>query len=68
MNSAHASHTATLLADGKVLIAGGAGEPPTVSNSVTAVAEIYDPSSGTFAITGAMRTPREFHQATRKWL
>jgi len=65
MNSAHASHTATLLADGKVLIAGGAGQPPIVSNSITAVAEIYDPSSGTFAITGAMRTPREFHQATR---
>ena len=35
-------HTATLLGNGKVLIAGGY---PT--------AELYDPATGTFAVTGA---------------
>jgi hypothetical protein len=65
MNTAHANHTATLLADGRVLIAGGSNQPPTAKNSVTAVAETYDPSNRTFARTGAMQAPREFHQATR---
>lgn len=65
MNTAHANHTATLLADGKVLIAGGSNQPPITRNSVTAVAELYDPSSRTFAVTGTMQAPREFQQATR---
>jgi Galactose oxidase, central domain/Kelch motif len=64
MNTAHANHTATLLADGKVLIAGGSNLPPTARNSVTAVAELYDSTSRTFAFTGAMQAPREFQQAT----
>jgi len=65
MSTAHANHTATLLADGKVLIAGGSNRPPAAKNSVTAIAEIYDPSTRTFALTGAMQAPREFQQATR---
>jgi len=48
-------HTATLLPNGKVLIAGG---------SETATAEIYDPSSGSFTATGDMTTPRSMHTAT----
>jgi hypothetical protein len=65
MSTAHANHTATLLADGRVLIAGGAVLPRNSKNSVTAVAEIYDPSTETFSVTGPMLTPREFHSATR---
>lgn len=62
MSLARSSHTATLLANGKVLIAGGTSfydQPP----FVTATAEIYDPATGTFTATGSMATPRENHTA-----
>ncbi len=48
-------HTATLLASGKVLIAGGDG---------LANAELFDPQTTTFAATGSMTTPRIAHTAT----
>jgi hypothetical protein len=51
------------LADGHVLIAGGSNRPNTARNSVTSIAEIYDPATRAFALTGPMQTPREFHQA-----
>jgi hypothetical protein len=51
MTRARAWHTATLLANGKVLIASGAG-----GNSLATPwkAELYDPGAGTFAATGNM--------------
>jgi Galactose oxidase, central domain len=55
MTSARAGHTATLLRNGKVLIAGGYGN---------ASAELYDPSAGTFAPTGHMTGARAGHAAT----
>lgn len=57
MHHARLSHTATLLPDGRVLIAGGRG------SEVTASAELYDPNSGTFRETGHMLTPRYKHTA-----
>lgn len=51
-------HTATRLADGRVLVVGGFGAG-TLSS-----AEIYDPASGTFSPTGAMNSARWAHTAT----
>src|SRR5262249_21989611 len=53
--------TATLLPDGKVLMAGGYYDfPPLISNT----AEIYDPIDGTFSSTGEMVASRAAHTAT----
>jgi WD40 repeat protein len=66
MSTGRSAHTATLLPNGKVLIAGGDlcmfdqyyGDCPLDS------AELYDPGSGTFAATGSMSLKRVFHTAT----
>jgi invasion protein IalB len=52
-------HTATLLPNGKVLVAGGAD----VSNTLTDC-EIYDPSTGLWTETGNLASGRAFHTAT----
>jgi hypothetical protein len=53
-------HTATLLANGKVLVTGG-GDANGVSLSSS---EIYNPSSGTWTVTGSLLTARQHHTAT----
>src|SRR6516225_4695056 len=53
MTIARAYHQATLLADGRVLITGGTSDP-------NAPAEIYDPSTGTFTVSGVMSTTGTF--------
>jgi hypothetical protein len=54
--------TATLLLDGRVLLAGGLGG----SNGMDALAsaELYDPQTGTFSPTGPMASARFWHSAT----
>ena len=63
MNEGRAAHTATLLPDGKVLIAGGFREECTSEISI-ASAEIYYPETNTFSSTGEMNEARSGHTAT----
>jgi hypothetical protein len=63
MASRRIGHTATLLANGKVLITGGEVEQGmTIPNEKSA--ELYDPATGSFSLTGSMSSPREGHTAT----
>ena len=60
MEVERAAHTATLLADGRVLVTGGirSGE------AALASAELYDPQTRTFRPTGQMTGVRSGHTAT----
>ncbi len=59
-------HTATLLTNGKVLIAGGSRLvfTPAASLLILASTEIYNPATGTFSAMDNMSTPRHGHTAT----
>ena len=62
LNIGRYDHTATLLPDGKVLVAGGKGSDTCFKP--TSSAELYDPVSGTWSPTGSLNTARADHTAT----
>lgn len=62
MASARFRHTATLLGNGKILIAGGGPNYPQFTTWNTA--EVFDPARGTFTSLPPMTTARQFHTAT----
>lgn len=59
MIQARQGHTATLLPDGHVLVAGG-----TTGGGSSASAELYDPVTGSWAVTGSTAAGRIGHTAT----
>jgi uncharacterized protein (TIGR03437 family) len=72
LNTTRYSHTATLLRNGKVLVAGGGGwicsgnyplPPYSCYLTVNSSAEVYDPATGTWSYTGSL-SRRASHSAT----
>src|SRR5579884_917664 len=65
MAIARRGHTATLLPDGRVLVAGG-GQLYALGtlDRPLASAELYDPVRGTWTVTGSLNQAREGHTAT----
>jgi N-acetylneuraminic acid mutarotase len=58
MRSARDGHTATMLANGKILVAGGTNNGVALTS-----AELYNPIAGTWASTGSMKVARTLARA-----
>lgn len=58
MKTRRYGHTATLLSDGRVLVAAGSSGKP------LSLAELYNPASGTWSTTGNLTDTRQLHTAT----
>jgi len=59
MNVGRVFFTGTLLPDGRVLVVGGNS-----LNGLQASAELYEPSTGRWTLTGSLTTPRDSQTAT----
>jgi len=67
MSTIRINHTATLLPNGKVLVAGGTSSvSPYSTPALSGInsAEIYNPASGTWTLTGNLGAARTDHTAT----
>jgi WD40 repeat protein len=58
------SHSATLLQNGMVLVAGGYSLNTSVTQTYEPTAELYDPATGVWIPTGSLHEPRAGHTAT----
>ena len=64
LNTGRSGHTATLLANGKVLVVGGRDHIAPPFFGLTGSAELYDPATETWSSTGNLNTSRSGHTAT----
>ena len=67
MTTSRFAHTATLLPNGRILLAGGTNcfsDMADCHRSILSSAELFDPVSATFFITGSMVKKRSGHRAT----
>jgi hypothetical protein len=62
LSVAHSESTLTLLHDGRVLVVGGTGTGGKFGGILAA--ELFDPVTGLFTLTGSMSIPRYGHTAT----
>jgi N-acetylneuraminic acid mutarotase len=60
LKTARQDHTATLLPNGKILVAGGSS----ADYATLASAELYDPTTDSWGLAGSMAVPRTNHTAT----
>ncbi|WP_395833011.1 kelch repeat-containing protein [Cystobacter fuscus] len=58
------AHRATVLPDGKVLVSGGVLEEYELDAYSFKTAEVYDPATGTWRLTGSMAGERAYHTST----
>ena len=63
LNTPRFYHTATLLSDGRVLVASGGGQQ-TFPYPELLGAELYDPATGNWTFTGNLNNARVLHTAT----
>jgi N-acetylneuraminic acid mutarotase len=61
LNTARSAHTATLLNNGQVLVAGGQTQP---GFGALTGAELYNPDTGIWTTTGSLNTARAYATAT----
>lgn len=65
MHISRAFHTLTLLPNGQVLAAGGcSGSCVSTFSGITSTAELYNPATGAWSLTGSMNQARIWHTAT----
>jgi hypothetical protein len=62
MNAARSHNTATLLKNGRVLVVGGVNSAG--PKAPLATAEVFDPTAGTWTVTGSMSTGRSDFTST----
>ena len=63
LNTPRFYHTATLLSDGRVLVASGGGQQTFLYPELLS-AELYDPATGNWTFTGNLNNARVLHTAT----